>query len=281
MRPHETLRVRFSWGMNRRVPTLEDLYQPPVPQLGGAYFLAGNPDLETESSTSWRAGFEWSPRDWATASVTGFWNEIDDAIRSIRARDLNVVTGTRRVPCAGRPGCPPSGFIEVELTDPRTLFRKENLDQLRTRGIEADLRVRPHPRIETRLAYTLLDTKVIDSNIDLDELPNAPRHVVDATVAARLPRTETQVALTGRWRSPAIVETSGTGLLSFADSETESDTSLLLDLRVTQPIRRGFDLYVDFQNMLNEASVDSYAIRGFTFFVGVRADFSWSGRVTQ
>jgi outer membrane receptor for ferrienterochelin and colicins len=276
LRPHETLRARLSWGRNRRAPTLEDLYQPAVPQLGGAYFLAGNPDLETESSVSWRAGLEWMPREWIAASVTGFWNEIDDAIRSIRERDLNVVTGFRDVEL--RP-CPPRcGTIRQPIVVPAPLFRKENLDALRTRGIEADLRVRPHPRVETRLAYTFLDTRVVDSNVDLDELPNAPRHVVDAAFAARLPRTETNVALVGRWRGPAIVEASGTGLLSFADADEESDTSLILDLRVTQPVRRGVDLYVDFQNLLNESSVDSYAIRGFTFFVGVRADLDWTGR---
>lgn len=278
VRPLEAVRLRLSWGRNRRAPTLEDLYQPPVPQLGGAYFLAGNPDLGTESSTSWRAGVEWTPREWLAASVTGFWNEIDDAIRSIRERDLNRITGYEEVTLAP---CPPRcGTIVRPIVVPAPLYRKENLDQLRTRGVEADLRLRLHPRLETRLAYTLLDTEVVDSNVDLDELPNAPRHVIDATIAARVPRLETSLALTGRWRGRAIVEGSGTGLLSFADSQQTSDPSLVLDLRVTQPLRKGFDLYVDFQNLTNEEAVDSYAIRGFTFFVGLRADLSWPGRTT-
>lgn len=279
-KPHETVTTRLSWGMNQRSPTLKDLYQPPVPQLDDAYFLAGNPELEPESSTSWRAGIEWTPRDWATASVVGFWNEIDDAIRSVRARDLNIVTGQQEVQL--RP-CPPRcGTVLQPILTPAPLFVRENLDQLRTRGIEADLRVRPHPRVETRLAYTWLDTKVEDSNlVDLDELPNAPHHVVDASVGVRLPVTETSLALTGRWRSRALVETSGTGSLSFTDTTAESDTSLLLDLRVTQPVREGVELYVDFQNMLNEEAVDSYAIRGFSFFVGLRADWTWKGRAVR
>lgn len=273
-KPHETLSLRASFGMNRRTPSLKDLYQPPVPQLDNAYFLAGNPDLEPEKNLSWRLGAEWSPREWVTASVVGYWNEIEDAIRSIRTRDLNIVTGSRTV-------CPPRGPCrEVPVVEPAPLFVRENLDQLRTRGIEAEFRVRPHPRAELRLAYTYLQTKVDDSNlVDLDELPNSPHHVVDATVGVRLPVTETSVALTGRWRSPALVETSGTGSLSFTDSTTESKTSLILDMRVTQPIRNGIDLYVDFQNMLNEDSVDSYAIRGFAFFVGVRGDWNWDGRL--
>lgn len=276
-KPHESLALRASWGTNRRAPTLKDLHQPAVPQLDNAYFLAGNPDLEPEQSTSWRIGAEWTPRAWVTASVVGYWNEIEDAIRSIRARDLNLVSGYQEV--ALRP-CPPRcGTVLQPILTPAPLFVRENLDQLRTRGVEADLRVRPHPRVETRLAYTYLQTKVEDSNlVDLDELPNSPHHVVDATVGLRLPVTETSVALTGRWRSPALVESSGTGSLSFTDATTESDTSLILDMRVTQPVREGVDLYVDFQNLLDEESVDSYAIRGFSFFVGVRADWTWKGR---
>jgi outer membrane receptor for ferrienterochelin and colicins len=278
VRPLETVRMRFSWGMNRRTPTLEDLYQPAVPQLGGAYFLAGNPDLETESSTSWRAGVEWNPRDWIALSVVGFWNEIDDAIRSTRFTDLNIVSGFEEVELQP---CPPRcGTVVRPILTPATLYRKQNLAHLRTRGIEAELRVRPHPRIETRFGYTFLDTKIDDESLDLDELPNSPRNVVDGTLVARLPWSETQLALTGRWRGPAIVEASGTGLASFADSQTESDPSLILDLRVTQPVREGVALYMDFQNMTNEAAVDSYAIRGFTFFVGVRAELGWAGKAT-
>jgi outer membrane receptor for ferrienterochelin and colicin len=165
--------------------------------------------------------------------------------------------------------------VVIDLTAP--LFRKENLDRLRTRGVETELRLRPHPRVELALAYTYLQTQVIDSNlVDLEELPNAPPHVVDARVSLRVPRSETSIALQARWRDRALVETIGTGLLSSTSTE-QSDPSLVVDVRVVQPIRSGVDLYADFQNVTNEDHVDSYAIRGFTFFVGVRADLDWAG----
>jgi outer membrane receptor for ferrienterochelin and colicins len=267
VRPHETLRLRLSWGLNRRPPTLKDLYQPAVPQLDGAYFLVGNPELEPESSTSYRAGFEWTPEPRVTLAATGFWNEIDDAIRSVRD-PMDVLLGRTTIP--GR-----NGPVVIDLTAP--LFRKENLDRLRTRGVETELRLRPHPRVELALAYTYLQTQVIDSNlVDLEELPNAPPHVVDARVSLRVPRSETSIALLARWRDRALVETIGTGLLSSTSTE-QSDPSLVVDVRVVQPIRSGVDLYADFQNVTNEDHVDSYAIRGFTFFVGVRADLDWAG----
>ena len=77
----------------------------------------------------------------------------------------------------------------------------------------------------------------------------------------------------------AFTENSGTGLLSFTDVGEKSDPSLVVDLRVTQPIRSGVEAYVDFQNLTSEDAVDSYAIRGFAFYVGVRADFDWAGSI--
>ena len=76
------VRLRLSAGRNHRVPSLRELNQPPVPQIGGAYFLAGNPELRAESSTSYRASVELESGGWGAFSVVGFYNEIEDHIRS-------------------------------------------------------------------------------------------------------------------------------------------------------------------------------------------------------
>jgi len=211
----------------------------------GGYFLEGNPDLDPESSQSWRLGFEWNPRSWLALAATGFWNDIDDAIRS-----------TQVLP----PTTPP-------------LFRKQNLDEVRTRGAETRLLLRPHARFDLSLGYTFIDSDVLDSTVvGLDELPNTPRHAVDIGTTLRLPRTETSLTLEARWRGHAASETSGTGLLGFG-SEEETPASWVFDLRVVQPLRRGFDLYVDLDNLGDERVIDSYPVRGRTFFVGLRARF--------
>jgi len=292
LRPLEALRIRLSWGRNSRTPSLRDLFQPPTPQLGGAYFLEGNPELTTETSTSYRAGLEFSPWSWLSVSAVGFYNDIEDHIRS-------NIAGTVLVPAEGefgqsllRPGlgllcdatgdffreCALLGRTPVQSGDPpgfvpSQLFRRTNLDSVRTRGLEARLELRPHRRVEVQLGYTLLDTEVVDSNLaGLEELPNSPRHTVDALLEVTAPWTETLLSARGRWRDEALVEGSGTGLLSFT-TDQRSDPSFVLDARVAQPLGEHFEVYADLLNATDERQVDSLAVRGRTFFVGLRARF--------
>lgn len=93
-RPDEQrfLRLRASWGLGWRTPSLRELYEPAVPQIGGAYFLAGNPDLQPESISTLRAGFELEPVSTFSISVMGFYNQMHDLIRSVA--DGTVQTGT-------------------------------------------------------------------------------------------------------------------------------------------------------------------------------------------
>jgi outer membrane receptor for ferrienterochelin and colicins len=272
--PTSSLKLRLSWGQSYRTPSLRDLYQPAVPNLGGAYFLEGNPDLQSESAIGYRAGFEWTPHENVWIASTFFSNTIDDFIRSAYAG--SVVTGTHEVLPDPLPGvCVP--FPELEICQPQvvedraSLFRKTNLDQVRTRGVEAQIRVRPSRFVDLRVGYTYLTTQVDSPLLDLDELPNEPRHTVDLESAFTLPRFETMLVTRARWRDSAWVESSGTGIVSFSDL-TRSDPSWVIDLRLQQPIRPGLVLYADLKNLTNTDVVDSYEIRGRSFFVGLRLD---------
>ncbi len=284
-------RLRASYGRNYRLPSLRDLHQPPSAQLGGAYFLSGNESLTPETSTSLRFGFEWSPKEGVLLSGVAFHNDIEDHIRSNFAGSLT--TGTRRidsvVPVVVPPGlalvcqvtsnffpeCGALGATTTALLDlPVTaqLFRKTNLDSVETRGIEARARFRTGFGLDLDFGYTLLDTEVTASNVNLTELPNEAKHVADARATFRLPVTQTEVSIRARWRDRALIETSGTGLLSFGTLE-RSDPSLTVDARLTQPLGDDFALYLDINNLTDERFVDSYVVRGRTFFVGMRARF--------
>lgn len=277
------VRVRASWGMGYRTPSLRDLYQPPVAQLGGAYFLAGNPDLEPEHVQSFRFGVESVPEERITLSATAFYNDIDDQIRSVRAGSIRVGTQVIEPP----PLTPPQQVLcdrfgnalpfcsrePIEVPIERELYVKANLDSVRTWGAETRLRLRPHRLVDLELAYTWLRTEVEDSNTTLTELPNEPEHVVDALLGVELPRARTRIAALARWRGEALTETSGTGLSTFGSLE-ESDPSLTVDLRVVQPLGASrFELYADLFNVTDERIVDSYVVRGRTLFVGVRGSF--------
>jgi outer membrane receptor protein involved in Fe transport len=277
------LRLRASWGLGYRTPSLRDLHQPPVAQLGGSYFLAGNPDLDPEHVQSIRFGVEAAVHERVTLAATAFHNDIEDHIRSLLAGSIHTRTELRNPPPLTPEQedlCERFGqALPICSRDPvavpifANLFVKRNLDEVRTRGVETRLRVRPHDRVDLELAWTWLRTEVNDAGAALDELPNEPEHVVDALLGVELPWTRTRVAALARWRGPALTETSGTGSFGFVSLE-KSDPSLILDLRLVQPLGdRGLELYADLFNATDERVVDSYVVRGRTVFVGLRGRF--------
>jgi outer membrane receptor protein involved in Fe transport len=282
--PHDVLRLRFSAAKNHRTPSLQDLYQPPIPQLGGSYFLAGSEDLEPESSTSLRAGFELSPHPAIGFSTTFFWNDIDDMIRSMF--DGSIQTGTDTIVivpdlpvCSIAPSLPQCQPQTIVVPHTAPLFRKMNLDTVRTRGLEAQFVVRPTPGSSLSAGWTLLDTQVDSAEFpDLHELPNSPRHTLDFQWRFALPPFDTGIGVAARWRGEALTETSGTGLYSFSSGE-ESRSTWIVDLRITQPITPRLELYADLENLGDQQVLDSYQIRGRTFFLGVRGNADWEGGV--
>jgi outer membrane receptor for ferrienterochelin and colicin len=169
------------------------------------------------------------------------------------------------------PECfPEGGYIDEDITRP--LFRKQNLDDVWTAGIETRLRWQPHRLVAFEAAYTYQKTRVSDSNIDIDELPNEPAHVVDTFLSLTAPRIDTVLTVQTRWRDTAATETSGTGLLGFA-SPDRSDPSVVVDLRLLQPLYEGISLFVDVYNVSDTRIVDSYVVRGRSFLVGLRGSF--------
>jgi len=304
LRPLESLSLRASWGLNYRTPTLRDLYQPPAAQLSGAYFLAGNEDLKAESSSSTRAGFEWTPVDWVSVAGTGFYNDIDDYIRS--QFDHELVLGRRTQtffpedlgpeevaiceaqqmffpdqPELWTPECAAyfaGEPIEREVLIKAPLFIKQNLDSVRTWGVESQLRVRVSDFATVSLAYTWLKTEVVESNIDIDELPNEPEHSIGARTTLTSPWWDTQLTSGLRWSSGVIPEGSGTGLISFADPSQKTDPSYQLDFRIAQPFYdvsflHQIRLTFDAMNVTDERRQDSYAIRGRSFIAGISGEF--------
>lgn len=268
------VRIRASAGRNHRVPSLRELYQPPSPNLGGLYFLAGNENLKAESANAYRLGLEVDALEWLSFSVSGFYNQIYDHIRS--GLDGEIVTGVANLIPANPQLCN-LGFVEwcTDRSDEikSAIYRKSNLDFVTTYGAEARIRMRYEDYAELQLGYQYLKSNVDDSNVLATQLPNQPEHVVDGSLSVTLPVVETVVTGRVRWSGPALIERSGTGLLSFVSTDY-SNSSLDVDLRALQPIGDHIEFYFDLYNVTNNRVVDSYVVRGRSYFAGVRFRFA-------
>lgn len=272
-----TLKLRFSAGKAVRYPTLRELYQPPAPQLGGSYFLAGNRDLAPMKMWAVRAGVEIDPASWVQATVTGFYSRTKNYIRAIyQGQDIQI--GEEVIPA--NPVLCQLGIV-IWCTDRVVpvngqVFENANLDDLESYGLEARLELKPHELIDLQLGYTWNKNLVTDSNLQIDELPNAPHHVVNGTLMLTAPITDTQLTARGQWRSRALIERSGTGSGSFATG-AESNTSFTLDMRLQQPVERwlgrNVEIFADVQNATDNRVIDSYVVRGRAFLIGIRGSF--------
>lgn len=271
-----SVKLRFSAGRAIRYPALRELYQPPAPQQGGQYFLAGSRYLDPEKVWALRGSVETNPARWLSTTVTGFYSETSDYIRAAyQGQDIQV--GVNTIP-ANPVLCP---ILPIWCTDrvvpvTSSVFENANLDDLVSYGIEARLELRPHEVVEFQLGYTWNRTRVEDSNLTIDELPNSPEHVANGVLILTAPVTGTSLTTRGQWRDRALIERSGTGLGSFATDE-ESNTSFELDMRLRQPLDRwlghGIEVFTDLQNVTDNRVIDSYVVRGRSFLIGIRGHF--------
>jgi len=280
--PVDWLAIRAQWGQNYRTPSLRDLYRPDTQQNN--YILGGNPDLQPEFSNSYRLGFEVDPDPRISFAAVGFWNSIDDFIRALPDEDEiqvgeNVLPGNpNNQVCQLIPDFP--GCMDQVSPVFAEIFRPQNLDFVRTRGVEVLLNASPWPFLDLRLGYTFTDTKVESQRIPaLRELPNEPRNTVDlaATIRTPLPWLDwpgPEFGINARWRGKALTEVSGTGFGLFTSLE-ESKPSWQVDLRMTQQVTDELQLYFDVYNATDTRIVDSYVIRGRHFFGGLRYRANW------
>lgn len=270
------IKLRFSIGQAVRYPTLRDLFQPPVPQDAG-YFLAGSEDVDAERAWATRFGIEANPKRWITGSIVGFYSETIDRIRAFDQGESVSIGNNIRPP--NQQLCD-LGVVEfcTERITPilSSIFQNKNIDDVTSYGIEFRLDFRPAKWVDLSLGYTWNRTQVDDSNIEIDELPNSPRHIANGRLKLTAPVWDTVLTVRGQWRDRAIVEGSGTGLLSFA-LDAESDTSIDLDFRLLQPLEKlvGYpiDFFADLQNATDNRVVDSNVVRGRSFLMGLKWNF--------
>ncbi len=142
------LNVRLSIAKGFRIPSLQDRYE--VHFDHGTFYRDGNPDLEPETSIHYSLGVEYEMSSYpVVVAGTVFRNDLEDLI---------VLVDT--------------GVVE----DGRPVFRRENLQEAHTQGLEVGIRRLPlREGLNWRVVYTFLEGK--DETND-EELAYAPTHTV-------------------------------------------------------------------------------------------------------
>jgi outer membrane cobalamin receptor len=214
-----TTDLRASLYQGFRVPTLNELYR--LFRVRNDVTVA-NARLRPERNTGGELSVSqrWSPFE---IRLTGFWNEVQDLV-------LNVTQSTRL------PDCPVG----------TTCRQRQNVDQARIRGIEAEVEYRPARAWRFLASYLLSDARVVDAPqqpaLERKRLAQVPEHSL--TLGARFDHPE--------WLSASVA-------LRLVGEQYEDDLNTLLlgsyavvDLTLSRALGRWGEVFVAVENLFDK-----------------------------
>ncbi len=217
-----------------------------VASCGGACYLAGNPDLEAETSTSYEFGIEVRQQDFS-ASATVFRNNIDNLI------EREVTYDSTGSPVAAE-------WINVAKAMTQGLELSSTLD------LTNDLRLKAN--------YTYLDTEATDSSGDTTVLTGRPEHQASATLdyqATDIVGTFiTANYIKGMQYSQWV---SGTGtVFSELPGYTRTDIGIVADLTDALVVRAGIKNITDVRLDEEDTGYTTYEL-GRNYYVSAAYEF--------
>lgn len=227
----DALVTRASVGMGYRAPSFKELlllFSNP----GAGYQVAGNPDLDPETSLSLQVGVEWAPAAWLWLGADAYANRLRDMIA--------VVTQ------------PPTGET--------LMFGYDNIGRARTYGGEG-YAIAVHGRAGLELGYALARSRDLDANRPLE---GVPQHRVTATLRWRDKREQLDAFV-------AAVLTGHRPLYLSADPQdaTVTDRRVEVRARVGKRFRAGFGGFLGVDNALGAGDNRLDRIYPRTVYAGV------------
>ena len=217
-------RMRASAQQSFRRPTLNELYRP---FRVGNVITEANPALHTEHATSADLGVDYTLSK-LTVSADAFWNKLSDAVSNV-----TIARGPGTFPIVG---FVPAGGIGRQ---------RQNLDEIRVRGLEFNARFAASHTLNLDLAYLLNDNEVISASnapaLDGKHLAQVPRHSLSAGFA---------------WHAPAAITL--TSRLRYVSEQFEDDENTLplaaattVDVGLSHPISRGGEIFLSVENIFS------------------------------
>lgn len=174
---HATPELTFKGGVSTgfRAPDIRSIapgYYMATQQ--GAGWLAPNPDLRPERSTSFEFSTIWEGSNGLSASATAFYTEFRDKISNINTQTLiNPETGDIIDPLGGA-ACNAGAL--APYPGYRCLWQSFNIDDAVIRGLELSARWEATDALTLRGSYTLTDSEQRSGAYAGFPLQRTPRH---------------------------------------------------------------------------------------------------------
>ena len=244
---NRSIGLRASVYSSFRSPTLNELYKPF--REAGNIINEANPDLKPESLTGVDVGADLVLGSSVVTRLTAFYSVVRDPILEVTLA-LAGATGRNIAPC---------GFVPAG----GTCRRRENIDEFRTSGIEAELEVRPHRYWTLAGSYSWNPTEIT-------EAATQPQLVGKR---ARATATNQGTAIVG-FDHPVI----SLGLTTrFVGSRFDDDVNALplesffvTDVRVSRRLTSNANAFVTVENVFDREYEVTKVANGFTRVGGPR-----------
>lgn len=244
---NRTTGLRASVYSSFRSPTLNELYKPF--REAGNIINEANPDLKPESLTGVDVGADLVLGSAVVTRLTGFYSVVRDPILEVTLA-LAGATGRNIAPC---------GFVPAG----GTCRRRENIDEFRTSGIEAELEARPNRYWTLAGSYSWNPT----------EITKAATQPQLVGKTARATATHQGTAIVG-FDHPAI----SLGVTTrFVGSRFDDDVNALplesfvvTDLRVSRRLTSSANAFVTIENVFDREYEVTKVANGFTRVGGPR-----------
>ncbi len=222
--PSPAWRLRAAAQRSFRRPTLNELYRP---FRVGNVITEANPDLRTEHATSAEIGADYTAGK-LVLTASAFWNDLRDAVGTV-----TLARGPGTFPIVG---FVPAGGLGRQ---------RQNIDEIRVRGLELGARLRASSTLDLDVAYLLNDSRVTAadnaSGLIGKRLPQVPENSLSAGFTWRAPFA-TKMNARLRWVSEQFEDDENT--LPLASATT-------VDLGFAHPVRHGGEIFLSVENLFS------------------------------
>ncbi len=219
----DRLSLRGALYRSFRTPTLNELFRPFRVRND---ITEANEGLEPERLLGAEVGLDYQ-RSALSAHLTGYWNEVEDMV-------FNLTQGR------GPGQVSPCGFVP----DGGLCRQRQNLEKVRVRGVEAELKGQRGPAWTWAAGYLFTHSRIATAPGDLEgkDLPQVPAHHLTLQLSYAQP-ARGRFTVQGRYTSGQFEDDLNT---------LELGGFGVVDLFASRPITKGIEIFFQVENLFDQ-----------------------------